>query len=420
MVVKLPVYWKEWGTPWEAFYRTETWEEVVWWGGGGGGWRYNYGSLFLSDKWSITQSSLDYHLNGWDWDRVYKWVQNWEYNLSLIDIVEYDENTQVELVRHEWVPIVNESNIYTYMQANCPNNWTSYDNVIRWYVYDVIDSTIPWIEKASWMNAFYASLMWGGNYKRSNNPSLMEGESKLWIFADIVQDMIRTMTPNTSYPYHSWDEPRRVIRTPRNHRTLYWLINWDWVIYNSNGWRYSIDSSNNFVHQTWEYNINHDESWYYILNLNTLNFDKKRKHELKEVMQYINNPNFSVILAYQVQLNDNYSVFIKPVWVDSVYVDYFDANLYELYWVHHARNQRISLQKITVHSFDSKSNSSWILKPDWMYKQHSGKSKWGYREQPYTQFILRNKTTNKVSSLSNARIQWRWWKDRPIYATVNY
>ncbi len=419
MVNKLPVYWKEWGTPWEAFYRTETWEEVVWWGGGGGG-RYNYGSLFLSNGWLLTQNSIDYHFNGWDWDRVYKGIQDGEYNLSLIDIVEYDEISQVEIARYEWVQIVDEANIYSFMQANCANDWTNYDNVIRGYVYDLIDSTIPWIEKASWMNAFYASLMWGGKYKRSDHPSLMEGNSNLWNFADIVQDMIRTMTPNTSYTYNSWDEPRRVIRTPRNHRTLYWLINWDWVIRNASSWRYSIDSSNNFINQTWEYSINHDESWYYILNLNTLSFDKKRKYELKEIMQYINNPSFSVIIAYQVQLNDNYSIFIKPVWVDSIYVDYFDENLYELYWIHHARNQRISLQKIDVKSFDSKSNSSWILKADRIYKQYSGKSKWGYREQPYTQFILRNKTTNKVSSLSNARIQWRWWRDRPIYATVNY
>ena len=417
MTIKLPLYAKEWGTPWEAFYRTETWEEVVtgWWGG----WRVNYWMLFMSRMGLISQTNLDYTLNNWDQQYLYLWVVDWDYDNCLVDFVWYGSGS-VEVERFDWIRLTSENDMYSFMLANFANDWTNYTNTIKAYIYDEVDSELPVINKINGMNAFFWTLVWKNNYKHGTNTHLEPNDNNYGYFQSWVQEAIRLMTPHTSYTYNAVDEPRRVIRRPANHRTLYWLINAGGVIDNNWWERHSINTSLNFVNVQWEYSVKHNDSYYSVLDLSTLNFQFRQKSEFKEVAKYIWDPNYSVIICYQIKNGNNYSIYIKPVGVDTMYLDFIDTNKYSLELLHHARNQFVRLNQSQILSNNLRSNSAMIEKKHWIYQGRGWLSKWGYRERPYTNFILRDKVTNKISLKSKATVKWRSGRDAPLYATVNY
>ena len=350
-----------------------------------------------------------------------------DYDDCLVDFVWINWSTNEEEARFDWIRLWSEADMLAFVAANFTESWGWYTLSIYAIIYDNIDTNIPEIKKVNGVNMALSSTIGRKHrYKRDTISHVYISYTSINYTPNIkalIQDLIREVTPNNTYTYVDADRPERLIRRPSNHRKMYGMLHADAQV-NAGHTRRVISDTWTFTDAIWKYDVQHNASKYVAINNATHFHTFFDKDDIKNVMFHIESPEYSVMLAYQLKSWDNYAVYLKPVWIDTIYVDRFDATKYKLFAVSHARNQYIEWYNVDVVTGidDQKiNNTSMIDKEQWMNSAAgTDVSKWWYFELPAIRFVLRDIATWNISSPSKARIERRSWRDKPLYATVNY
>ncbi len=141
-----------------------------------------------------------------------------------------------------------------------------------------------------------------------------------------------------------------------------------------------------------------------------------------EIVQFVNERRYkSYIVLYRMFNWANYSIFVKPVWIDILTVPYFDTSKYDLYWYMDARNRRTQIKKITVPQMSTAYTDAFRipLSSRTPLKYNIQSIKW-FWESMSMRFMLKDKVTGKISPLSKAKIVWSSKRDRPVSARIDY
>ena len=289
--------------------------------------------------------------------------------------------------------------------------------------YDRVDANIPSIAKIHWQNMFYSMLKGRKQYKKTM--SVLDNSVERWDYNQWIEDVIRTVTPYTTYNRVGWDNWNNMIRVPWNYRKMYWLLRWDatvdnfswWARYTTN-WTSIIDNSS---WPTWEYSVDHNNSYYCWIDMM---WSIYTFYEKKSMYKYFSDLQFSsTVICYRLENGWNYSVFVKPVWIDMLTIPYFDTSKYDLYWYMHGRNRYNQLKKIDtaniIQGWPYQDAFRIPLTARTPVKYRAQSIKW-YWETMSMRLVLKDKITWKISWLSKPRIVWRSGRDKPLVADVRY
>jgi len=287
-------------------------------------------------------------------------------------------------------------------------------------VYDKIDANIPAIPTLYWYNMFYSMLKGRKNYKKTM--SVLDDKSERADYDQWIQDAIRTVTPYTIYTRIWWDGWNQVIWTPASHKKIYWLLREDWHTNNYNGIRYTTDGTSIITNASWpiwDYYIDQNESYYCRINMSGSSYGFINKSEVNNFIG--GRQHNSYVVLYRMFNWTNYSIFVKPVWIDLLSIPYFDISKYDLYWYMDARNRRTQIKKITIpYMSDVYTDAFRIpLTSRSPLKSRIQSVKW-FWESMSMRFMLKDKVTGKISPLSKAKIVWSSKRDRPVSARIDY
>jgi len=340
---------------------------------------------------------------------------NSDYANCRCDLYEVDYPTWTLINTWKWNVFADASEVYSFCAANASNNWSTFNNAIYARFYDVIDDSIIPINKMAGKNTLISVLKGRNNYFKWWNAPWGSFMNEPWNGCNwgnatsFIQSIISQCTPY-SYTYDAIEEPRRMVWLPSTKRGYYANINpnteiskWGWNR-RSLSWGWAV------IAPTSVFNIDLYRTKYISLNLSTQWFNVNSAKSPVAVTKDLWELNLSLAVAYSIKQNndDNYAVTIRPIGIDTVYIDYVDTDNYDLYGVYKARNQYPRIKKIDLTSANKHRpiNVTRITKDMWMERDYSYSyttKNWA-QKFPDVHFVLRDKVTWKVSRLSNSKI----------------
>jgi len=340
----------------------------------------------------------------------------------------------------------NADEAYAYLSTRAASSGGNFTNDIYARLYDIVDDSIMPIRKMYGMNTFYSMIKWrhyngSGGYKTtwaSYNfmwePLTSRIRWQRW--ESFIEDAIQKLTPASSYVYNAAHEPWKCVWNASNYRKIYWGIKQGWKVAHWGWQRRYIDGTTlipSNVSPSGDYDVQSGgASRYYMMDLqnysavsdNWVSYAKDTPRHIYANQRY---NKYSFLVAYSLLLSwtpNKYAIFVKPVWVDTVNIDYFDTDIYDLYAVYNAKNEYQRVKKIDTLWL---SRFSWwnvirLTKEDWyeMPDYHVGKvTKEWYTKLPKIQFFLKNKTTKKISRPSKKVLTPVWpTRDMSIHRQV--
>jgi len=389
-------------------------------------------NIDLSIVWNYTAQSK----TKWNKDifTAYSWI-NSIYLSCFFDLIEIDSNG-VEITKHEWLRFTSEAELFDYMLNNCSVTWTVANYNIIAEVYDIIDDTIPEINRMNLTNTFYNILKWKWRSKSSASrdltlPSMLENEKiDTTFYINFIEQVINTVLPEfgATYVYNALDLPERVIRSSRNWK-------WRFNLYGDNNpirWnitdrRRCIRWFQNFLNEAntpnrWTNSVKreilHNESFYIYFDLNTFGFWFIAKNNMEQLTSYLANNSYSVCVVYKTHCNylwdDYYACMIKPVSWNELWISWFDQTKYRIEAITQDKNWYAYLRQPIVQYYFWE--VQWVARIDkvnlkgLLFKDYQLFTKKNTRK---ANFILRDLVTNKVSRLSKKHLEITSGRDRP-------
>ena len=394
-------------------------EFPLWWGGGD---VVSYGELSLAEGWDTWNGQTDLlHLN---WIRAKHMVDSntWQIEPEYVNgFMKITERSPTPTIWKD-MQFADIASLYTWLATVASQTTWIYDYDITVEIYDIIDTDIPSIAKIYWQNMFFSMLKRANMYKKTIktlDDNHERGDYETWL-----QEVIREVTPYTTY-VRSWgDGGNQAVRIPSSHRKMYGLLRGDATIYMRSWWpRYTTDGANIIDNVTSPnstfYSVDHNNSKYCSLNMSWSSRSFYKKDYVVEFQRKAKS--YSSVVCYRTKSWDNYAVFIKPVWIDTITIPYFDTSKYDLYGYMHWRNKYNQLKLITITTQSDAYSSCFRITKDNRspLKDCVWSTNW-YWEPFNMRLILRDKVSWKISPLSKPKIVWRSWRDKPMAADIRY
>ena len=386
-------------------------------GAGGGTSRIEYGSacVLIGEQTNWNQASLPGAVRGTATDLqdnpgVYFGTCKW-------DLFEIESGGTIV---NTWsgLDFANAADLYTFIRANftpgvAPN--TAANNAcVRFY--DVIDDAVPKVNKIWGINTFFSMLKGRRRYRDTTLGAIPPcGWTSFapW-FTDLCNQGIG-FGPGHTYAlgdegalWTSRNEPKThglpragfvsTVQVVSNRRI------WDWGASDFSVMPGPGDYANNPSFGALKI--------YCSLYLPTTTIWSWNSVLGNSLMQLLASGTYSTIALYALEStsNPNYrSLFLKPVGVDRLGLNWFDTSVYDLYALYTKKNSDPIIRPISLGSMSYPSRDLlWLDKPRWI-PPHSGTAarltshmvgKGNYT----TQFFLRDKVSKKVSPVSKARV----------------
>ena len=390
-------------------------------GGGGGGTTLDYGSFCCcraEESWlgSGFPEYVGYHAADIYWNQLTYLNCYW-------DVLEISEGGAVQ---HQWLrqKFASVADIYVFIRANFVEsgmnpNTPLHNAYLR--VYDVVGSSVPKIDKVYGMNMFYSMLRGRKNYRK--NPCCLEAEPmwndfRAW-FADLC-------TQGLGFgPGHIYGP---------NDEKAFWLSRTDvkryglpkegfnsWIT--TSGGRYIWDwgsSSFSPIPAINTYTNTAAPNGYHMMYCGLYTgmistWEWLGQDQVAGLLSSFGGFNMSWLALYHLQsdFESNYrAIFVKPLGIDQVGLNWFDENTYDLYALYTRKDTTPIMRQITIGLTARRSVARDLI---WLDITKWRPVNWGYGKprltsrmtglQPYTtQFFLREKTTGNISPVSKARV----------------
>jgi hypothetical protein len=297
--------------------------------------------------------------------------------------------------------------------------------------YDVIDNDLPVIDKLYGLNRLYGALKGSKGYK-SGRPHCGNVRTDFTKGGEIMQAMFAEYYPTLALQTTGTDF------LEGNGKYVMWLPNNSNAIYGMPQSTARIDIPNGMsgryvFNENWEgfNNINWETTKYFYLNdpriltwygdgktLGTVEIidpssDRNRRIIRKTV---ISDSRATSVVFFLAANNENspgdrnVAIYIKPLGIDTLYVNYVDFDLYDLECVYFKNNYQkssfVTVNPTDITRFDKRRDSMMLPKKYWTQHDdfYTSYANCQSVRPPDVYFRLRNKVTNKVSRLSRAKL----------------
>lgn len=296
---------------------------------------------------------------------------------------------------------------YAYLKTIAPNDGVKYTEDIYALIFDEIDNEIQPIQKINGVNMFYSSL---NNGKKNGAKYLnVDNDIKWTYFNDWVSDLYNNTNIHSGHIYSSGDE--RIIKASTSYNQsfsgIHSSIAKDFYV---NEKRFTFNnisgaiSDNHLGFYIQDYtkskycvrNIEDQSSWFWI-----------DWNNVKELSKSIFNPGYSVIACYVFTLGDESCILIKPVNIDTIYIDFYDSNLFDLYKVIKSRDKYQSIEKVDVPNIQQNQNFNVTRIPKLFFMNKlRNHNKFSVTYDIKNYFMFRNKLTGLISPISKMCIEF--------------
>jgi hypothetical protein len=318
---------------------------------------------------------------------------------------------------------------------NVANNGSYFTHNVIFKPYDLMDPGLPTIDKLYGMNRLFAAFRGRRGY-RAGDPHGGNMADDFNKGGEIMHAMFEHHFPTygaylTPVDFRNGNA-KKMIWLPRGGRNLYGLPKNNSIISlgaGAAGGRWmgcqnwegpnNLNLTSNTVYDltdmkilVWRNGTTATTGSYTIYNPR---LDKDRKNLRQTVLK----DEISTAIAFykvtgrdQTEGDKDIAIYVKPLGVDSVYINYFDTDVYDVECVYSAKDtQKARVVKVDPADIERASaniDQMGIPKKYWTDNSNPQYTKYkssGYLRPPVVSFRLRNKVTNKISRLSRASIK---------------
>lgn len=393
-----------------------------------------FSEFFAPDKsGKMVYDTLVNPSNNYPTSGNYLFSANTRYCHSIVNEFEKYSNCRWELNNHTTGVITNElsfdslDDIATYWNQNIPNNGSKFTQEVTFRPYDVVDYEIPVIDKLYGVNRLYSGFKGKFNNK-SGAPNCMHMSNNWSAGRDILIEMFNQQFPGLSGLLESSDfegsdsVARRMFWLSSTYKNQYGLPKPGTEIYLDSS---SIALERAIANENWEgpqvMTEVHTPSTYTLQNPLCLIFkgDKtgevnsysiNQSHWVARELCAVNDTSglifYRAINTTQAEGDRNFGIYIKPLGIDTVYINYVDTTKYDVEAVFFNRErQKCIINNVTSLLFNSNQriDVSGLPKGAWIVPSgFTGGKGWNRAFQTY--FRLRSKESGRVSALSRSRI----------------
>ncbi len=202
-----------------------------------------------------------------------------------------------------------------------------------------------------WYNTFYSMIIDKWMTMKSWSLNHLTWDVEWSWFNNFVETIVKNVVWYSWYTASLWDRWPSNIWIPKNKHKMYWWFLWINIGIEQSTSRYKYNWTE-FVLADWTREL--DTSWWYIMWMNTsqnfwriwladtrLFFTKFRKENTYQ----------SFIRVYKVRQSAwwsyDYAAYVKPIWVDTLQVEWYDTTKYELLLVYRKKNKVIKIKTLT-------------------------------------------------------------------------
>lgn len=386
--------------------------------GGGGGSTQEYGSFCCcraEESWLISgfPEYVGYHAADIYWNSA-------TYQDCYWDILEISDGG---VAQNQWLrqKFASQADIYIFIRANFEESLSN-PNTPRYHaylrVYDVVGTSVPNIDKIYGMNLFYSMLRGKKNYRK--NKKCIENEPSWNDFQSWFDDLCNhNMGFGPGHTYSSNDE--KALWLSRTDAKRYGLpvpgfssqvttpgsrYAWDW----GSSDFLSLPTPTTYINTPSPSGLRMTWCGLYTQMLSVWDW----QDSVGNLLATFGGFNMSWLALYHLQSNadpNHRAIFVKPMGIDKVGLNWFDETAYDLYALYTRKNTTPVIRKIIIGSTRRSvaRDLIWIDITKWRPVN------WGYGKprlttkmvglQPYTtQFFLRDQVTGDISPVSKARI----------------
>ena len=335
---------------------------------GWGGWatqRFEYWQITLANiettVWNIWDPLSLPSLNQWFWNKNIS-INVEKYLRCFVDIIEYNRNTQKEAQRRNKMRFASTEDINTFIIENCTQYYNGddvlvYENSVIALFYDIIDWSIQWLPKVNGWNTFYQMLR--GRHKELNWTFWMKHLQINWeegqgmsstLYTNFIQRAFDAMFPERWLTAEEWlyDWPIwSLFWFPANYRKRFNLLKSNAII-NKAGGSASVQSylqydatvpeySWKYIAPDWERTVDQSRTKYCLYTYDSTDVSIIDKNNAKWLVDGLKDTYASVVVLYCLTRTDpanaeiqRYSIYVKPVNIDTIYLSPFDDAIYEL------------------------------------------------------------------------------------------
>jgi len=408
-----------------AVYNVDT-EELNWStpggggsGGSGGTKKLTYGAIMLATGGDTSETQSDIR-SGITRDFGYCLTNpgdpgsglSPEYQKVLVDIFDGQEK------KCSGLSFASFPAMYTWLQDSANGisfSGGKYDNNVKAVFYDEIDFSIDPLTKIYGKNMFYSVLKGKANgygiYKSggsSDNRSTIYNTN--WSNIDSwVEDVFANTNTIAGYTYPG-TSVLRCFTTPSKFKSaMNGLHSLTTQLENRSNKSHINDSTETITNGGINvYNVDFGDSVFYSRDIDNVN-SWQQLNSLAELNTSLLNTNNSVVRVYKLYSGNEYQFYIKPIGVDTLYVDYYDQTKYDLVRVTIGRDQYMNLKTITPGDGHEGRNILQIPKSEWVDSnlQTQGRGRNSIKIAKEYKFVLRDKVTKRISLPTENSIMFR-------------
>jgi hypothetical protein len=313
----------------------------------------------------------------------------------------------------------------TWMGINLSQTAWIADYNVRARIYDVVDEAIP-----SPRNMWYGNVMfqtYRGRHTGNKSMPCLQSISSWTVFcspteyASLVEWAVNRLPWMSWYIWTDWDLYNELLWFPKSRKNFYNLLNDEATVYPTNTRRCWRESDQSLQQIGASFRVLHSESYYVARNLTWWTVTFYDKEDFYNIQSINKDWSLTLVILYKVHYTDGvenyYWYFMKPVWVDQLYMEWFDTAKYEAFaFIEQTGvNPRKRLLPFEV-------SSQWIKwkarLPKYEYLCYTQLMKWTRRKSalpnPKLKFFLRDNVTGKISKLSKQSFVFKNGRDRPL------
>lgn len=316
----------------------------------------------------------------------------------------------------------------TFKNNNVPHGTSTFTDVVIFRPYDVVENSLPVIDKLYGMNKLYSAFRGAGNYKSGDShagnikSTFYDGAQLLWnVFNEYYPTLASLVTVdsfrtgNSKFAVWLGSDSRKMYGLPKEGARIECIPISDRYKANEN-WEgfYKINSNQYFFLNdprivVWE---GGSSSGGTIDIYNPVNFNERGQ----STYQIVSRPNASAMMFYLALDNGpagdrDFGIYGKPIGIDTVYINHVDTTKYDIEAVYVNRDtQKCVFRKIDpadITRSNMRTDQLAIPKSYWTvtnnFSLNYKAAGWFRPHDVY--FRIRDKSTNKISKSSRAKIR---------------
>jgi hypothetical protein len=288
----------------------------------------------------------------------------------------------------------------------------TYTYNVRAVIYDEMTSDVQPISRMNGMNQAYSSLRGRKLYKSKYANNILSAENTSGVPSPWSQDFCEQVLNYYSIPYTWNNDLKQIFYFGKTSRSVYGQLHSATTSLTDRDQKACYDTSTQTLFPIggiYEWNVD-SVVLYFSRDFSAGGNNVAQVQGVGTINKSILDRLLSTVVVYRLYSGDNVQFLVKPLGIDHVYIDWVDAAKYDLLKIKTGRNLSPRIYEIDLSTLSGYAGKNVLrvgkdsfLEPN-AYLRNYGKN--SIKANIEYRFALRDKTTNKISFLSNQAIKF--------------